>query len=227
MGRLNYAPLDDLTDGFFAPTLHKLRLTVEQIRAQSLTELQASLERVNTAIEHPDSFPVARVELVAQAGRVVTVLTSNPDDTLYEVGILPTLLERKTLILERINALRPAAQIKDFRQEVSTSVSDPETRQHLLKVLDEHAAMEKERSERLERERAELSAELATESTSLATAVAFTELKHRTAAVEKLADKLDSEKVTKFDVVTITLTILAAIGGLTGAVVALIRWVTG
>ncbi|MFE2473739.1 hypothetical protein, partial [Streptomyces mirabilis] len=52
-------------------------------------------------------------------------------------------------------------------------------------------------------------------------------LKHRTDAVEKLADKLDSEKVTKFDVVTITLTILAAIGGLTGAVVALIRWVTG
>ncbi|MER6952501.1 hypothetical protein [Streptomyces sp. NPDC000618] len=215
------------TDAFFEATLRQLRLTVDQITAQSLAELQTSLETVNTAIEHPDSFPVARVELAAKSGTVVFVLADKAADAQMELGILPTLLERKTLILERINSLRPAEQIKDFRQEVSVSVTDPETREHLLKVLDEHAAMETERSERMDRERAEATAGLATEATNLTTEVAYTKLEHRTDTLEKLADKLDSEKVTKFDVVTITFTILAAIGGMTGAVIALIKWVAG
>ncbi|MER5893509.1 hypothetical protein [Streptomyces sp. NPDC001876] len=215
------------TDAFFEGTLRQLRLTIDQIMAQSLAELQTSLETVNTAIEHPNSFPVARVELAARSGKVSFVLADKADDAQMELGILPTLLERKTLILERINSLHPAEQIKDFRQEVSASVTDPETREHLLKVLDEHAAMEKERSERMDRERAEATAELATEATNLTSAVAFTELKHRTDTLEKLADKLDSEKVTKFDVVTITFANLAAVAGMTGAVIALIRWVTG
>ncbi|WP_328879097.1 hypothetical protein [Streptomyces sp. NBC_00299] len=229
MGSVN--PVDTqvttFTDGFFKATLQQLRLTVDQIMAQSLAELQTSLETVNTAIEHPDSFPVARVELAAKAGTVLFVLADKAENAQMELGILPTLLERKTLILERINSLRPAEQIKDFRQEVSASVTDPETREHLLKVLDEHAAMEKERSERLDRERAEATAGLATEATNLTTEVAFTELKHRTDTLEKLADKLDSEKVTKYDVVTITFAILAAIGGMTTAVLALIKWVIG
>ncbi|MGW3653458.1 hypothetical protein [Streptomyces sp. NPDC000878] len=220
-------PMDSIIDAYFEPTLRKLRLTVQQIKAQSLAQLQTSLETVNTAIQHADSFPVARMELVANAGRIVSVLADKSANTHMEMGILPTLLERKNLILERINSLRPAEQIKDFRQEVNASVTDPETRGHLLKVLDEHAAMEKERSERIDRERAEATAGLATEATNMTTAVAFTELKHRTDSLEKLADKLDSEQVTKFDVVTITFTILAAVGGMTGAVVTLIRWVTG
>lgn len=156
------SPLDDFTDAFFGPTLRKFKLAVEQITEQSLAELQVSLETVNTAIQHPDSFPVAGVELTAKPGRIVPVLAVKVSDAQLELGILPTLLERKALILERINLLRPAEQIRDFRQEVTASVSDPET-EHLLKVLDKHAAMEQERSERIERERAEVAAGPASE----------------------------------------------------------------
>ena len=41
------------------------------------------------------------------------------------------------------------------------------------------------------------------------------------------SDVLVVEKVTKFDVVTIAFTILAAIGGMTTAVFTLIKWVAG
>ncbi len=209
---------------FFAPTLKKLKLTLEQIEKQSLAELQTSLDTVNEAINHPASFGVMRVKLTADVGAVITKATSEAH---MEVGILPLLLERKSLILERINLLRPTEQIKDFRQEVTEKVRDPHIKEQLLKVLDEHAAMQQEISSKIEREAAAASNALAEEMVNLRNALTVAKLEGRLEIVEKLTEKLDGEKVSKFDSATITLTILAALGGLTGAVIGLIRWVTG
>ncbi|MEU9780745.1 hypothetical protein AB0H92_07150 [Streptomyces phaeochromogenes] len=216
--------LEEAAEQFFAPTLKKLKLTVEQIEKQSLTELQASLDTVNEAISYPASFGVMRVMLTADVGVVITKAKSEAH---MEVGILPVLLERKALILERINLIRPTEQIRDFRQEVTEKVRDPQIREQLLKVLDEHAIMQQELSSKIEKEAASASSALAEETINLRNALAVAKIEGRLEIIEKLTEKLDGEKVTKFDSATITLAILAAIGGLTGAVIGLIRWVTG
>ncbi|MEV5268396.1 hypothetical protein [Streptomyces werraensis] len=216
--------VEEAAEKFFEPTLKKLKLTVEQIEKQSLAELEASLDTVNEAINHPASFGVMRMKLTADVGVVITRATSEAH---MEVGILPLLLERKALILARINLLRPTEQIEDFRQEVTKKVHDPQIKEQLLKVLDEHAAMQQELSAKIEKEAAAASNALAEETVNLRNALTVAKLEGRLEIVEKLTEKLDSEKVSKFDSATITLAILTALGGLTGAVIGLIRWVTG
>lgn len=216
--------VEEAAENFFSPTLKKLKLTVEQIKQQSLAELQASLNTVNEAINHPDSFGVMRVTLTADIGVVISKATS---ESHMQIGILPILLERKALILERIKLLRPTEQIKDFRQEVTEMVPDPKIREQLLKVLDEHAVMQQELSSKIEKESAAASSALAEETASLRNALTVAKIEGRLEIVEKLTEKLDGEKATKFDSATITIAILAAIGGLTGAVIGLIKWVTG
>ncbi|MFD8509830.1 hypothetical protein ACFV27_01590 [Streptomyces antimycoticus] len=220
-----YEQLEQGTSDFFEPSLKKLGLTVEQIRGQSLEQLEVSLETVNDALRHPDSFGLMKVTANARAGAVV--LAAATTEAHLEVGIVPILLERKGLILSCIKALQPAAQIERFRAEVEEKVGDPAIREQLLKALEEHAAMQKELSSRLEKESVEAASALIDETASVTHAVAMAKLEARTDSLEKLAAKLDSDKAGKFDVVTITLTMLAGVGGLTGAVIAVIRWVTG
>ncbi|MCX5260394.1 hypothetical protein OOK27_40685 [Streptomyces canus] len=219
--------IDQIAAAYFESSLKKMKLTVPQIEEQSLDQLEASLATVNDAIQNSGSFPVMKIELTAKSGGVVAVLADSTSRAHIEVGILPILLERKSLILERISLLRPAEQIKDFRHEVSSKVTDPQTREYLLKVLDEHAVMQQQQSELIEKERAEANAGLAAASSDLTKTAAYGQILEKIATLEKVTEKLDSEKVTKFDVVTIAMTILAAIGGLTGAVIAIIKWVTG
>ncbi|MEW2574982.1 hypothetical protein [Streptomyces syringium] len=209
---------------FFEPALKKLGLTVEQIERQSLDQLQVSLETVNDALLHPDSFGVMKVKAHAEAGLVLTPARSEAH---FEIGIAPLLLERKRLILGRIKDLQPAAQFERFRAEVEEKVADPVIRGQLLKALDEHARMQEELASRLEEESAEATDALINETASVTHAVAVAKLEARTDSLEKLAAKLDADKAGKFDVVTIALAMLTALGGLTGAVIAIVRWVTG
>lgn len=220
-----YQRLEQVTGEFFEPKLRRLGLTVQQIETQTLDELEVSLETVNDALRHPDSFGLMKV--TSEAGRPSAVLATKPTEAHLEVGIVPILLERKGLILSRIKSLQPAAQIERFRAEVEEKVEDPAIRQQLLTALEEHAVMQKELSSRLEKESAEATHALIDETASVTHAVAMAKLEARTDSLEKLTEKLDSDKAGKFDVVTITLTMLAGVGGLTGAVIAIIRWVTG
>jgi len=86
----------------FEPRLRQLDLAVDQIQQQSLDELQDSLERINEAIKHPESFGEVRVEMTTRGAILVATSTAHGHVT---VGILPMLLERKRLILSRIREL--------------------------------------------------------------------------------------------------------------------------
>jgi hypothetical protein len=86
---------------FFEPHLEKLGLGAEQIANQSLTELEASLDRVDEAIRNPEQFGVMNLTVTAETAFVVTASAKS----MFRVGILPILLERKSLITGRIGKL--------------------------------------------------------------------------------------------------------------------------
>ncbi|NGO81568.1 hypothetical protein G6045_38815 [Streptomyces sp. YC504] len=197
-------------------------MTRKQIEGQSLDELQVSLTSVNHAIENPNGFGVVRVKMTAEAGMVVV---RNEAEAHFEMGILPILLERKALILERISALRPTEQVQDIREEVAKVVTDENIRDHLLKILDDRAAKERDLSTRIEKETEKNSA-LLWEVTHLKE-ISVGKIQHRLDNLEESTRRLESEKVSKFEAVTITFTILGAMGGLAALVLGLIRWTTG
>jgi hypothetical protein len=91
----------------FDPTLSSLYLGKDQILKQSISELRASLERVNDALRSPDSFGSIKV-LIGSDG----ILTISRSDYNFEIGIAPTLLERKKIILDRIYSLTSAEKIE-------------------------------------------------------------------------------------------------------------------
>jgi len=82
---------------FFEPQLIALGLSKDQIGSQTAEELKQSLERVNDAIQNPNSFGKLRLRMTAEAGWVIAKADS--DSNVEEVNILPLLLERKKLIL--------------------------------------------------------------------------------------------------------------------------------
>ncbi|MGI3204736.1 hypothetical protein ACRJ4W_54820 [Streptomyces sp. GLT-R25] len=224
MAALGGDPTDDIYKNFYEPRLKKLGLTRDQLQDQSLAELQSSLTTINHAIEHPESFGVVNMEMAAKAGNIVGLI-STQQNAHIQVGILPVLLELKAFILERINTLRPAAQVRDFRQEVINTVTDPEMRDHLLKALDERAAKEQAYSSKIEEE-AEKNTELLRELSHLRELMSV-KFESRLNNLEDLTKRIDSEKTSKFEAVTITTTILAALGGLAGLILAIVRWTTG
>ncbi len=83
---------------FFELLLSSLNLTKAQILNQNLSQLKISLGIVNDAIRNPKQFDTVRV--VNDKG--VAGLADTTSDFSQEVGILPVFLERKRLILERL-----------------------------------------------------------------------------------------------------------------------------
>jgi hypothetical protein len=135
----------DLTRDFFEPQLANLGLSVNQIEGQSLAELDHSLERVNEAISNPGQFGVLRIAYSASAAMLVARTVA--DGHITEVGILPILLERKHLILDRIGKLSSDATLTSLRDLVS-QVNDPEIRSQLsLQVQNYQAQVQKVRHE--------------------------------------------------------------------------------
>jgi hypothetical protein len=145
--------LEELTDGVFGPQLAALGLGIEQIESQSVDELEASLERVNDAISHPEAFGSFGVQFtVGASGRVVSVIAGSSTDATITVGVLPLLLRRKKLILERISALRPEEQLASVREAVADRIDDGELKQQVLGLLDERLAAERELTQKLRQE---------------------------------------------------------------------------
>ncbi|NUW02349.1 hypothetical protein [Streptomyces sp. CAI 127] len=129
----------------YDPLLSLSGLTKQQIRGLDLPGLQEALVRVNDAIANPDQFP--KIDLEARAGRVVGVLA---DSTVSAtMGVLPLLLQRKRLILERISELRSQERIGGLR-ELIDRLPDDEAKQALGERLDalEGAASEAEHQAR-------------------------------------------------------------------------------
>ena len=109
---------------YFEPQLRELGLSRDQIEEQTVSELEASLERVNTAIAHPESFGVFAVKMTAKVGFVLVP----PTEASLTIGVLPTLLERKSLILARLAELRGNQGISTLRDLIEHSVPDASVR---------------------------------------------------------------------------------------------------
>ncbi|MGW2563091.1 hypothetical protein ACWCXB_28415 [Streptomyces sp. NPDC001514] len=141
-------------EDFYDPVLSVIGLTEQQIQSLDLPGLQEALTRVNDAIANPDQFP--KVELAARAGKVVGMLA---DSTMSaSMGVLPLLLQRKRLILERISDLRSQEKIGGLR-ELIDRIPDEDTKRELGERLDalERSASE---SEHLARDAADEQSEL-------------------------------------------------------------------
>jgi len=111
-----YQSLEKQVESSFESQLKDLGLAKEQIESQSLHDLQQSLETVNEALKHPESFGILRFKVSAQFG---VILTSSKSDAHFERGILQLLLSRKKLILERIRTLSTNQKIDSIKDLIN------------------------------------------------------------------------------------------------------------
>jgi uncharacterized membrane protein len=138
---------------WFESELARLGLSEEQIKQQTLAELEISLQKINDAIENPDSFGKLRLSANAEVGWVIT---NSSGEYHLEVGIMPLLLERKGLILERIKELRPEQQLNAIREEIVANVDDPAEREQLIGAIDRRLEEQRESNDRIAQEQERL-----------------------------------------------------------------------
>lgn len=115
---------------YFEPQLTELGLSRSQIETQSLEELRQSLESINEAIKNPQSFGVFSFRAQADA----SLILSSKQSAQLEVGILPLLLDRKKLLLERIKTLSSNEKIENIHDLINR-VGDEEVKKYLEKEL--------------------------------------------------------------------------------------------
>jgi hypothetical protein len=226
-------------EAFFEPGLRKLGLSVDQIEEQDLHQLEVSLARIDDAMHHPGQFGTFRAKVTSSVGGGLSVVIPKvASEAQVEVGILPILLSRKSLVLDRIKLLRPEDQIADLRGEIIQRVADEKVREELLRVLDKRREEEQEQSNRLQREASSVQEALEVERRSTVHAVALAELKLRVEsldmalkdksdALDKGLTRLEDRSVSKWDVVTIVFTTLAALGGIVAAALGIAKWIAG
>ena len=118
---------------FFEPQLIALGLSSDQIGRQTKDELEQSLERVNEAIQNPNSFGTLRLQITAETGWVIA--RTGSDSNVEEVNILPLLLERKKLILDRLRSLRVNEEFSEVQKAAKSAGQEGigEEEKHKLK----------------------------------------------------------------------------------------------
>jgi len=158
---------------FFEPRLQDIGLSVGQIEASDLKGLHDALERVDDAIRRPEQFGVLSLKMTADIGLVVAAARQEAH---VEIGILPLLLERKQIILDRLRELTNAKGVSNLR-DLIVDISDPTLRTRLEVELTE---LESE-SQRLRAEKAEV--RVAQEQASQ---VSVTELEEKRFELERL-----------------------------------------
>jgi hypothetical protein len=133
-------------EAFFEPQLADLGLSVAAIENQDLSQLRSSLEKVNHFLANPNQLGTFRTTAKSSLSFV-----SIAAEATHEVGALPLLLKRKTLIVDRIAALggqRQASTLRDLVEEVQ----DPDIQFRLRKEIDQLA----EKSEQYLQEKREI-----------------------------------------------------------------------
>jgi hypothetical protein len=134
IGKLNFEPeINERSRGYFDILLKPLNLTEEEIQKQSLEELRISLERINEAIQHPENFGTINLKITSDAGVIIAKTTS---ESHFSMGILPILLERKKLILQRIRLLEGEKKIGSIN-ELINQVPDKNLKSTLQTELEE------------------------------------------------------------------------------------------
>lgn len=122
--KAKYRSLEEQVESYFESQLRDLGLSKDQIETQSLDELQQSLEKVNEALKHPESFGTLRFP------EVLVLVTSSGSDAHFERGILQLLLSCKKLILERIRTLSTNEKIESI-QDLLNQVGDEDLKVRL------------------------------------------------------------------------------------------------
>lgn len=120
----------------FDEQLGLIGLRQDQIETQSLQELKDSLERINDAINNPDGFPKFNIGIGGQAG--LPYISQGAAKAHYQITILPTLLERKKIILDRIRLLEKNEKIETLQELINKKVVDKEVRENLTKELNQY-----------------------------------------------------------------------------------------
>src|SRR5216683_4458714 len=134
---------------YFEPLLYQSGLSENQILSQTLPELYQSLENINEIIKHPSSFGVFK--MTSNVG----VVLGNAQ-TEVQLGALPILLERKTVIIDRIRVLEGEQNIEKILNKVEES-SEPGLKQEIEKIMAEAEKL-RQLSKETEQERLEAQA---------------------------------------------------------------------
>jgi hypothetical protein len=116
---------------YFDLQLINIGLTEKQILEQSLEELNESLVRVNDALQNPESFGVLKLSYSANASFYLVKASS---DHHHKFGILPILLERKKLIIERIRELSAGRKLESL-QDLISEINDDQLKNKLSNEL--------------------------------------------------------------------------------------------
>ena len=123
---------DETIKEIFDSQLEKLNLSENQIIKQDLPELRESLSRINDAIAHPEGWGELYIKYTSIG---VILAQSSSDCHRNKVGILPILLERKKLILERIKELSEKEKLENL-EGLAENLSEGEAKDRFLKEIE-------------------------------------------------------------------------------------------
>lgn len=152
-------------------------------------------------------------------------VTSTTSEAQVEVGILPTLLERKSLILDRIRLLKPQDNLANFPSQIFQLIDDQGKRDRLLHVLDQEKHKQEEFAERIEGETRSVDQALKLERQTTVGLVAFTELRGKVDNLDRDIDKLKDDSLSRWDVAVTVFMILASIGTMVGVALGIANWI--
>lgn len=144
------AEMEETARAVFEHQLANFGLSVESIESQNISELDASLSKINELIDHADSFDKVRFRMTAQGGSAIVI--KSDAEWSFERSILPYLLERKALIIDRIKTLRPEQQLNELREDVESQVDDPAAREAVFEIINRRFEEERITRETLDRE---------------------------------------------------------------------------
>ncbi|MEP7134272.1 MAG: hypothetical protein ABI904_05015 [Chloroflexota bacterium] len=147
----------------FEQQLATLGLGKSQIEKQGLADLERSLESIDDAIKNSESFGTVKLKTVGETGNFAIAKISSESN--FEIGILPLLLERKKLILERISLFKRDEKIENL-QDLIKGLPDKKVRTKLeseLHSLETEANKLREQTDEVDETRAQEEIRAATE----------------------------------------------------------------
>jgi hypothetical protein len=186
---------------------------------------------------HPESSSdpnsILRLTFALSGGGVTAVIAQSDSSAVVEVGILPTLLKRKRLVLDRIKELKPQDRLASLRSKIEESVDDESLRAKLFAILNDQETEERSFHQRIEDEARATGAALRDERVVLQEAViaanvevklhALEEsLRVRSEALENTVGSLENRLLSRFDVMVTAFFTCAALAGMAAAVIALV-----
>ena len=125
----------EAAEKFYEPQLVKLGIGKDQIQDQTLEELKQSLDLIDVSIDKKETFASIRLKITADGEALVS--TSGEG---VEIGVGPTLLKRKSLVLERIQELKGVEEVDDLRVLIEENVEESKRNEIIKKI--EHAGQE-------------------------------------------------------------------------------------